>query len=213
MNGAWCSRVRCTAGRTRWQQRVRSESSRISSTTAISARSDAVASSLAYDASERLRCLHTWSWAGSGFLAACVALSAAAIVRALMRLTCRQGRLALYPLALAAVLITNRGGGAAFPHMFARSAHACRSADDLPRPHLEPRALQIREYLLMASSGGSGGVLRPDVSHSGARCGVRSESNCCRDHAVSRPAGDRSKPVDGLFTPWRSLSCSYQRGR
>lgn len=92
-------------------------------------------------------------------MAACVALSAAAIVRALMRSADVQAGslVSLYPLALAAALITNRGGGAlgAFPHMFAGSVALmlvialmiCRDSD------LEPRALQIREYLLMASSG------------------------------------------------------------
>ena len=63
----------------------------------------------------------------------------------------------LYPLALAAVLITNRGGGAlgAFPHMFAGSVALmlaitltiCRDRD------LEQRLQRGREHLLMALSG------------------------------------------------------------
>lgn len=92
-------------------------------------------------------------------MAACVAVSAAAIVRALMRSAeVPAGSLvSLYPLALAAVLITNRGGGAlgAFPHMFAGSVALmlaialmiCRDRD------LERRTLRVREHLLMAMSG------------------------------------------------------------
>ncbi len=92
-------------------------------------------------------------------MAACVALSAAAIVRALMRSADVQAGslVSLYPLALAAVLITNRGGGAlgAFPHMFAGSVALmlvialmiCRDRD------LERRALRGHERFLMALGG------------------------------------------------------------
>lgn len=92
-------------------------------------------------------------------MAACVAVAAAAMVRALMRSADVQAGslVSLYPLALAAVLITNRGGGAlgAFPHMFAGSVALmlaialtmCRDRD------LERRALRVREHILMALGG------------------------------------------------------------
>lgn len=92
-------------------------------------------------------------------MAACVAVSAAAMVRALTRSADVQAGslVSLYPLALAAVLITNRGGGAlgAFPHMFAGSVALmlaialtmCRDRD------LERRALRVREHFLMALGG------------------------------------------------------------
>lgn len=92
-------------------------------------------------------------------MAACVAVSAAAMVRALMRSAdVHAGSLvSLYPLALAAVLITNRGDGAlgAFPHMFAGSVALmlaialtmCRDRD------LERRALRVREHFCMALGG------------------------------------------------------------
>ena len=89
----------------------------------------------------------------------CVAVAAGAMVRALMRSanTSTKSLTSLYPLMLAASLVTTRGGGGlgAFPHMFAGSVALmlsialaiCRDRD------LRRRPLRRHEYVLMAASG------------------------------------------------------------
>lgn len=88
-----------------------------------------------------------------------VAVAAGALVRALMRSADvpTKSLTWLYPLILAASLVTTRGGGGlgAFPHVFAGSVAlmltialaVCRDRD------LRRRPLQRREYVLMAASG------------------------------------------------------------
>ncbi len=91
-------------------------------------------------------------------MAACVAVSAAALVRALMRSAgVEKSLVSLYPLVLAGLLITNRGNGGfgALPQMFAGSVAlmlvitltVCRDKD------FESRSLRFHEYLLMAFGG------------------------------------------------------------